>query len=146
MSSVPSICAFCDINNYVSNIMYTSTPTIYAFPFSFPLSCICPFSLLYFLSSHPSTPKPPLFHHYTILYINFAIKKHANPNTISPPVKHQNQVRFPSYSCPGTQTFIPHRPVMMFIGSTMVPRTVSFPRTSAVCSWRSFILMLIWAR
>lgn len=27
---------------------------------------------------------------------------------------------------------------MMFIGRTMVPRTVRRPRTSAVCSWRSF--------
>lgn len=41
---------------------------------------------------------------------------------------------------------VPHRPVMMFMGRTMVPSTVSLPSTSAVCSARSFILMLIWAR
>lgn len=54
----------------------------------------------------------------------------------------QNQYRL-SMSCPGTLTFIPHIPVIMFIGKTMVPRTVSLPSTSAVCSWRSFIRMLI---
>lgn len=54
----------------------------------------------------------------------------------------QNQVRL-SESCPGTRTFIPHMPVTMFIGKTIVPSTVSFPKTSAVCSWRSFMRMLI---
>lgn len=42
--------------------------------------------------------------------------------------------------------FMPQRPVMMFMGSTIVPSTVSLPSTSAVCSARSFILMLICAR
>ena len=35
---------------------------------------------------------------------------------------------------------------MMFIGRTIVPRTVSLPNTSAVCSCRSFMLMFICAR
>jgi hypothetical protein len=82
----------------------------------------------------------------TILYNVFAMKKHANPKASNPAVIHQNQVKFPSSSCPGTQTFIPQRPVMIFIGSTMVPRTVNLPRTSAVCSCRSFMRMLICAR
>jgi hypothetical protein len=34
-------------------------------------------------------------------------------------------------------------PVIMFMGSTIVPRTVSLPRTSAFCSARSFMRMLI---
>jgi hypothetical protein len=42
-----------------------------------------------------------------------------------------------------TYQFIPQIPVTTFIGSTMVPRTVSLPRMSDVFSWRSFILMLI---
>ena len=45
-----------------------------------------------------------------------------------------------------TLTFIPHMPVMMFIGRTMVPRTVNFPKTSAFRSDRLAILTLIWAR
>ena len=52
----------------------------------------------------------------------------------------------PSASCPGTRQFMPHSPVMMFIGNTMVPSTVSLPSTSAVASCRSFMAMLIWAR
>lgn len=57
----------------------------------------------------------------------------------------QNQFRL-STSWPGTLTFIPHIPQMMFIGSTIVPSTVSLPSTSAVRSWRSFMMMLSWAR
>lgn len=68
------------------------------------------------------------------------------PKHNRPAVIHTNHAKSPSYSCPGTQTFMPHKPVMMFMGSTMVPRTVSFPRTSAVCSCLSFMRMLIWAR
>ena len=83
---------------------------------------------------------------YTILYSVFAIKKHAKPKTNSPAVMQQNHFKSPSAFCPGTQTFIPHRPVMIFIGRTIVPRTVSFPSTSAVCSWRSFMRILICAR
>lgn len=48
-------------------------------------------------------------------------------------------------SCPGTHTFIPHIPVIIFIGKTIVPSTVNFPRISAFCSARSFMRMLIWA-
>jgi len=59
---------------------------------------------------------------------------------------HQNHVRLSSDPCPGTHTFIPHKPVMIFMGSTMVPSTVSLPSTSAVCSWRAVMRMLIWAR
>lgn len=40
-------------------------------------------------------------------------------------------------------TFIPHIPVTMFMGNTMVPKTVSLPKTSLVCSARSFMRMLI---
>jgi hypothetical protein len=45
-----------------------------------------------------------------------------------------------------TYQFIPQIPVTTFMGSTIVPRTVSLPRMSDVFSWRSFILMLICAR
>ena len=45
-----------------------------------------------------------------------------------------------------TKQFMPHRPVMMFIGKTMVPMTVSFPRISFVLSARSFMRRLICAR
>jgi hypothetical protein len=133
----PNVCTSLNVNNYIQY----NTPrleNIYVYPSPSMSSSFCAQKSTFLLFQNAFR-----FPIYTILYINFAIKKHANPNTINPPVKHQNQVKLPSYSCPGTHTFIPHRPVMIFIGSTMVPRTVSLPRTSAVCSCRSFILMLI---
>lgn len=57
----------------------------------------------------------------------------------------QNQFRFKTL-CPGTCTFMPHMPVMMFMGSTMVPNTVNLLSISFVFSPRSFMRMLIWAR
>lgn len=99
---------------------------------------------------------------YTIPYTLFAMKKQDTPKKNSPAVTmlhrgqpwhiqgsgweifllDQNQYRL-STSWPGTSTFMPHMPVMMFIGRTIVPKTVSLPNTSAVCSCRSFIRMLI---
>lgn len=58
----------------------------------------------------------------------------------------QNHVRSPSKFWPGTQTFMPHKPVMMFMGKTIVPRTVSLFRVSFVCSERSFMRILICAK
>lgn len=73
------------------------------------------------------------------------MKKHVIPKTMRKPVMPQNHQSV-SPSCPGTSTFMPHMPVTMFIGRTIVPRTVSLPSTSLVCSARSFIRMLICAR
>lgn len=77
-------------------------------------------------------------------YIELAMRT-VNRERSKEDILHQNQVRL-FISWPGTLTFIPHMPQMMFIGSTIVPRTVSLPKTSAVCSWRSFMRMLICAR
>lgn len=74
------------------------------------------------------------------------MKKLTTPKSASPLVMSQNQVKFPSSPCHGTQTFMPHMPVMMFMGNTIVPSTVNLPSTSEVCSARSFMRMLIWAR
>ncbi|KAI7242183.1 hypothetical protein KC330_g53 [Hortaea werneckii] len=93
-----------------------------------------PRRILYCALSTTPQPQDSFIQHYAII------------SHLYPAVIHQNHVKFPSALCPGTQTFMPHIPVTMFIGSTMVPSTVNLPRTSLVCSARSFIRMLIWAR
>ena len=93
----------------------------------------------------------------------FAMMYDVTPKTTNPAVMPKNHQRL-STSWPGTRcklsqplqfclvrvhspnTFMPHMPVTMFMGSTMVPSTVSFPRTSLVLSARSFIFRLICAR
>lgn len=50
---------------------------------------------------------------YTISYTRFAMKKQESPNAISPPVRHQNQVKL-STSCPGTKQFIPFSSQLLF--------------------------------
>lgn len=99
---------------------------------------------------HPS-PTPIVTPTYscsaqTIPYSFLATKKHVKPKPSNPAVMHQNHIKVGlSSTCPGTKTFMPHMPVIMFMGRTIVPTTVSLPRMSAFFSARSFMLMLIWA-
>ena len=57
----------------------------------------------------------------------------------------KNQARS-SDSCPGTGTFIPHKPVTKFIGKRILPNTVSLVNTSFVSFEAEVISILICAR
>lgn len=49
-------------------------------------------------------------------------------------------------SCPGTWTFMPHRPVTKFMGMRTVPSAVSLESTSLIWLFASVISIEIWAR